>query len=152
VPGKKLKLTLLPKGFGAENMSRFAFLKPTEGEEGIVKFVVEAVRQAGANPCPPVVLGVGIGGTMEKAAFLAKKALLRPLNSFHPQKHLEKLEKKLLREINKLGLGPQGIGGKTTCLGVKIETYPTHIAGLPVAVNFSCYALRQGEVVVRRTG
>ncbi len=148
VPGDKLKITILPKGFGAENISASSMLKPSEGTEAIKKFVVETVRRGGANGCPPLIIGLGLGGTMEKAALLAKEALLRPLRSHHRKGHIATLEKELLREINKLGIGPQGLGGKTTALGVNIEVYPTHIAGLPVAVNISCHALRQASTIL----
>lgn len=148
VPGDKLKVSILPKGFGAENTSALALLKPSEGKEAVKRFVVETVRRHGANGCPPLIIGVGLGGTMEKAALLAKEALLRPLGSHHRKKHIAILEKELLREINKLGIGPQGLGGKTTALGVKVVSYPTHIAGLPVAVNISCHALRQASTIL----
>ncbi|MFH1613289.1 MAG: fumarate hydratase [bacterium] len=147
VLGDKIKITLLPKGFGAENMSKIALLNPSQETQGIKDFVIQTVKDAGASPCPPIILGIGIGGTMEYAAFLSKKALLRPLNSSNPLKHIKKLEEELYNEINELNIGPQGIGGDTTCLGVNIEVFPTHIAGLPVAVNFSCYALRQEEII-----
>ncbi len=148
VPGDKLKVTVLPKGFGAENISALAMLKPSEGKEGVKKFVMDTVRRHGANGCPPLIIGIGLGGTMEKAALLAKEAILRPLGSHHRKRHIAILEKELLREINKLGIGPQGLGGETTVLGVKVEVYPTHIAGLPVAVNISCHALRQASTVL----
>ena len=139
VKGSKLKLTVLPKGFGCENKSQLRMFKPTAPLEEVEKFIVEAVKNAGPDACPPYVIGVGIGGTAEYAGLLAKKALLRKIMS--PSKH-QKLEQSLLRRINKLNIGAMGLGGKTTALGVNIETYPTHIAGLPVAVNISCHALR----------
>jgi len=139
VKGSKLKLTVLPKGFGCENKSQLRMFKPTAPLEKVEKFIVDAVKNAGPDACPPYVIGVGIGGTAEYAGLLAKKALLRKIMS--PSKH-RKLEQSLLRRINKLNIGPMGLGGKTTALGVNIETYPTHIAGLPVAVNISCHALR----------
>lgn len=148
VPGDKLKVTVLPKGFGAENISALAMLKPSEGREGVKKFVMDTVRRNGANGCPPLIIGIGLGGTMEKAALLAKEAILRPLRSQHRKRHIAILEKELLREINGLGLGPQGLGGKTTTLAVMVEVYPTHIAGLPVAVNISCHSLRQASTIL----
>lgn len=148
VPGESCKLTVAPKGFGSENMSRLAMLKPSDGVEGVVSFVVDTVRQAGSNPCPPVILGVGIGGTFDKVAYLAKKALLRPLDEPNADPYYADLEARLLREINTLGIGPQGFGGKTTCLGVSIETLPTHVAGLPVAVNVSCHATRRATAIL----
>ncbi len=147
VPGEQLRITLAPKGFGSENMSRLAMLKPSDGEEGVRAFVLDTVRRAGPNPCPPVV-GVGIGGTFDRVALLAKRALLRPLGSCHPDPYYAKMEQELLCEINMLGIGPQGFGGQTTALGVQIETFPTHIAGLPVAVNISCHVTRHAEVVL----
>lgn len=146
VEGDKLKITVAPKGFGSENMSALKMLKPAEGIEGVKKFVIDTVDYAGPNPCPPIVVGVGIGGTMEKAALLAKKALLRPINQRSELEHVRELEAELLRDINKLGIGPSGLGGRTTALAVNIEVYPTHIAGLPVAVNINCHATRHAEV------
>ena len=143
VPGDKVKITVAPKGFGSENMSRLGMLKPADGVEGVKKFVVETVRLAGSNPCPPTVLGVGIGGSFDKAAYLAKHALLRPIDQRNPDPFYAALETELLDEINALGVGPQGFGGKTTCLGLSIETAPTHVAGLPVAVNVSCHVTRR---------
>lgn len=143
VPGDKLKITVAPKGFGSENMSRLAMLKPSDGEKGVKDFVVETVRLAGPNACPPVILGVGIGGTFDKVAYLAKKALLRPLDEPNHDPYYAKLEKELLESVNALGIGPQGFGGATTALGVAIETMPTHVAGLPVAVNMSCHVTRR---------
>ena len=148
VPGDKLEITVAPKGFGSENMSAIKMLKPSDGMEGVVDFVVQTVKEAGPNPCPPVVVGVGIGGTFEKAAQLAKKALLRPVDSANGNPCYADLERKLLEKINALGIGPQGFGGATTALGVNIETYPTHIAGLPVAVNIGCHVTRHESEVL----
>ncbi|HJB68104.1 MAG TPA: fumarate hydratase [Candidatus Fournierella excrementigallinarum] len=145
VPGGRLKLTVAPKGFGSENMSRLAMLRPADGVEGVERFVLETVRLAGPNPCPPMVLGVGIGGSFDGVALLAKQALLRPLNEPNPDGYYAVLEKKLLAEVNSLGIGPQGFGGKTTALGLAIEAAPTHVAGLPVAVNVSCHATRRAS-------
>ena len=142
VPGDKLKITVAPKGFGSENMSRVAMLRPSDGIEGVKKFVLETVEKAGANPCPPIVVGIGIGGTFDKAPVLAKKALLLPLDEINKDTFYAELEEELLGSINKLGIGPQGFGGKTTALSVKILTMPTHIAGLPVAVNINCHVAR----------
>ncbi|MDO8686513.1 MAG: fumarate hydratase [Clostridiales bacterium] len=148
VEGDKLKLVLAPKGFGSENMSAVSMLKPSDGIEGVKRFILGVVEKAGSNPCPPIFVGVGIGGTMEKAAFLAKKALLRPLGTGSIHQHIKMLEEKLLLSINCLGIGPAGLGGKVTALGVSIEIFPTHIAGLPVAVNICCHSLRHAEVVI----
>ena len=145
VPGDGFKITVAPKGFGSENMSQLKMLKPSDGVEGIIDFVLKAVREAGPNPCPPIVLGVGIGGTFDKAAYLSKKALLRSTNIRNPNPYYAELESKLLERVNALGVGPQGFGGKTTALAVNIETYATHIAGLPVAVNINCHATRHKE-------
>ncbi len=145
VPGDKIKITVAPKGFGSENMSRIKMLKPSDGLQGVKDFIIETVKLAGPNPCPPIVIGIGIGGTFDKAAYLAKKALIRPLNKRNDEKFYSDLEEELLETINKLGIGPQGFGGKTTALGLNIETYPTHIAGLPVAVNINCHATRHKE-------
>ena len=142
VKGDKVKITVAPKGFGSENMSRIAMLKPSDGIEGVKKFILETVENAGPNPCPPMVVGVGIGGTFDKAAYLAKKALLRPIDQRSEIEFYKELEEELINEINKLGIGPQGFGGRTTALGINIEVYPTHIAGLPVAVNINCHATR----------
>jgi fumarate hydratase subunit alpha len=147
VPGDALKILLAPKGAGSENMSRVAMLKPSDGLEGIKNLVIERVRESGANPCPPVVVGVGIGGTMEKAALIAKKAMLRPIGSVNPDPELAALEGELLQKINDLGIGPQGLGGRTTALAVHVETFPCHIASLPVAVNINCHASRHKEIV-----
>ena len=148
VPGGRCAITVAPKGFGSENMSRLAMLKPADGVEGVKNFVVDTVRQAGPNPCPPVVLGIGIGGSFDKAAALAKHALLRPLDQKNPDPFYAQLEDELLEEVNALGVGPQGFGGKTTCLGLSVETAPTHVAGLPVAVNVSCHATRRASEVL----
>lgn len=145
VAGDKIKITVSPKGFGSENMSRIKMLKPSDGLQGVKDFIIETVKLAGPNPCPPIVIGVGIGGTFDKAAYLAKKALIRPLDKRNEDKFYSDLEEELLANINKLGIGPQGFGGKTTALGLNIETYPTHIAGLPVAVNINCHATRHKE-------
>ena len=148
VPGDQVEITVAPKGFGSENMSQIKMLRPSDGVEGVKDFVVKVVEEAGANPCPPIVVGVGIGGTFDKAAYLAKKALMRPLDQRHPHPFYQDLEAELLERINALGIGPQGFGGKTTALAVNIETCPTHIAGLPVAVNINCHVTRhQTEVL-----
>lgn len=148
VPGDKVRVTFAPKGFGSENMSRVKMLPPSAGEKGVKDFVVETVREAGGNPCPPVVVGVGIGGTFDSVTLLAKKALLLPLDAENPLSQYGEMEKELLQRINGLGIGPQGLGGRTTALAVKILTAPTHIAGLPVAVNINCHVARHGEVVI----
>ena len=148
VPGDKVRIVVAPKGFGSENMSRIAMLKPSQGEDGVKDFVVETVRLAGPNPCPPIVVGVGVGGTFERAALLAKQALLRPVGSHHPDPYYAAMEEELLERINALGTGPQGFGGQTTALGVQIETFSTHIAGMPVAVNIGCHVTRHAEVIV----
>ncbi len=142
VPGDKMKSTVAPKGFGSENMSRLAMMAPSAGEKGVKDFVVETVKVAGPNPCPPIVVGVGIGGSFERVALLAKKALQRSITSRNPDPYYADMEKELLERINALGIGPQGFGGETTALGVNIETFPTHIAGLPVAVNICCHVSR----------
>ena len=146
VPGENLKITLGPKGFGSENMSAIRMFKPSAGLQGIKDFIIETVEAAGPNPCPPIVVGVGIGGTFDKAALLAKKAIMRPIDSCHPDPYYADLEKEMLEKINALGIGPQGFGGKTTALAVNIEEYPTHIAGLPVAVNINCHVTRHMSV------
>ena len=148
VPGDKVKLTVAPKGFGSENMSRLKMLKPADGAEGVKDFVIETVKLAGANPCPPVILGVGIGGSFDKVAQLAKHALLRPIDQPNPDEYYAAMERELLERINALGIGPQGFGGRTTALGVNIETMPTHVAGLPVAVNVSCHVTRRAKSVL----
>ena len=142
VPGDKVEITVAPKGFGSENMSRVCMLKPADGIEGVKAAVLETVKLAGPNACPPLVIGVGIGGTFEKCALLAKKALTRDINSHNSIEYVKELEIELLEEINKLDIGPAGLGGQTTALGINIETYPTHIAGLPVAINMCCHVNR----------
>lgn len=142
IPGDKIEITVAPKGFGSENMSRVCMLKPADGIEGVKNAVIETVKLAGPNACPPVVVGVGVGGTFEKCALLAKKALTRDIDSENSIEYVAELEKELLNEINKLNIGPGGLGGNVTALGVNIETYPTHIAGLPVAVNMCCHVNR----------
>lgn len=141
-PGDKLKITVAPKGFGSENMSQIKMLKPSDGIEGVKDFVIKVVEDAGPNPCPPIVVGVGIGGTFDKAAYLAKKALMRPVDQRNSEDFYAELEEELLKKINALGIGPQGFGGRTTALAVNIEKFPTHIAGLPVAVNINCHVTR----------
>lgn len=143
VSGDGCSITVAPKGFGSENMSRLAMLKPADGVEGFKKFVLDTVLAAGSNPCPPIVLGIGVGGCFDKVAYLAKKALLRPLDQPHPDPYYAQLESELLEAVNQLGIGPQGFGGRTTCLGLAIEAMPTHVAGLPVAVNISCHVTRR---------
>lgn len=145
VPDDVFHITVSPKGFGSENKSALKMLTPSEGVEGVKRFVLDTVSAAGGNPCPPIIVGVGIGGTMERAALLSKKALLRPLDTPNPDPSLASLEAELLTEINKLGIGPAGFGGTTTALGVNILTYATHIAGLPVSVNIGCHATRHAE-------
>ena len=145
VEGDSFKITLAPKGFGSENMSALKMLKPSDGIDGVKKFIIDTVSSAGPNPCPPMVIGVGMGGTMEKAALLAKKALLRPIDRRSEVEYVSKLEVELLGSINKLGIGPSGLGGRITALAVNMEVFPTHIAGLPVAVNISCHATRHAE-------
>ena len=148
VPGDRLAITVAPKGFGSENMSRIAMLKPSDGVEGVKDFIVDTVEQAGPNPCPPIVVGVGLGGTFDKCALLAKKALLRELGAPSPLPFYADLERELLDRINALGIGPQGFGGRTTALAVHIETLPTHIAGLPCAVNINCHVARHATEVL----
>lgn len=148
VPGDRIKILLAPKGAGSENMSALKMLKPADGVTGVKKFVVETIKNAGSNPCPPIVVGVGIGGTMEKAAYLSKKALIRPLTQRSEQPDYANLEAELLELINKTGVGPQGLGGRITALAVNVEWYPTHIACLPVAVNINCHATRHAEVIL----
>jgi len=145
VEGDVFKLTVAPKGFGSENMSRVYMLKPSDGIEGVKKAILQTVDEAGSNPCPPMVIGVGIGGSFEKAAYLAKKALLRPIGSHSDKPHIKALEEELYQKINQLGIGPQGLGGTTTALGINIETFPTHIAALPLAINISCHVTRHTE-------
>jgi len=148
MPGDQLKITVAPKGFGSENMSQIKMLKPSDGLEGVKDFVLKVVEEAGPNPCPPIVVGVGVGGTFDKAAYLAKKALLRPVDSHHEDPFYAALEDELLEKINALGIGPQGFGGRTTALAVNIEKCPTHIAGLPVAVNINCHVTRHKSEVI----
>ena len=148
VPGDRIKITLAPKGAGSENMSRVVMLTPSEGVEGIKRFVVQRVRESGSNPCPPTIVGVGIGGTMEQAALLAKKSLLRPLGSRNPSPELDQLESEMLAGINQLGIGPQGLGGRTTSLAVHVLMMPCHIASLPLAVNIQCHVQRHRETVI----
>jgi fumarate hydratase subunit alpha len=148
VPGEEIKVTVGPKGFGSENMSQIRMFKPSAGLQGIKDFIIEAVETAGPNPCPPIVVGVGIGGTFDKAALLAKKALMRPIDSSNPDPFYADLEKEMLEKINKLGIGPQGFGGKTTAIGLNIETLPTHIAGMPCAININCHVTRHKTEVI----
>jgi len=148
VPGDSLEITVAPKGFGSENMSQVKMLKPSDGLQGVKDFVLKVVEDAGPNPCPPIVVGVGVGGTFDKAAFMAKKALMRSSDERHPEPFWADLEKELLEKINQLGIGPQGFGGKTTALCVNIEKCPTHIAGLPVAVNINCHVTRHKTEVI----
>jgi fumarate hydratase subunit alpha len=148
VPGDKVDITVAPKGFGSENMSRVFMLKPADGIEGVKEAILTAVKDAGPNACPPMVVGIGIGGTFEKCAYLAKKALTRDLNEESPVEYVRDLEKEMLEKINKLGIGPGGLGGTQTALAINIETYPTHIAGLPVAVNICCHVNRHSHRVI----
>lgn len=148
VEGEELKITVAPKGFGSENMSALKMLKPSDGLEGVKKVILETVGAAGPNPCPPIVVGVGMGGTMEKAAILSKRALSRPLNEQSKVEYVRELEREMLEKINQQGIGPAGLGGRITALAVNIEVFPTHIAGLPVAVNISCHATRHAEVTL----
>ncbi|MDK2986603.1 MAG: fumarate hydratase subunit alpha [Clostridia bacterium] len=148
VPGDNLKITVAPKGGGSENMSALKMLTPAQGKKGVVDFVVKTVEEAGPNPCPPIVVGVGIGGNFERCALLAKKSLLRPLDKENSDPELREMEKEILQKINNLGIGPQGFGGRTTALAVHIEMEPCHIASLPVAVNINCHAARHAEAVL----
>ena len=148
VEGDRVKITVAPKGFGSENMSQIRMFKPSAGLQGIKDFILEVVETAGPNPCPPMVVGVGIGGTFDKCALLAKKALMRPLDSSNPDPFYADLEKEMLEKINELGIGPQGFGGKTTAIGLNIETLPTHIAGMPCAVNINCHVTRHKSEVI----
>ena len=148
VPGENIKITVGPKGFGSENMSAIRMFKPSAGIEGIKDFILETVETAGPNPCPPMVVGVGIGGTFDKAALLAKKALMRPVDSENEDPYYADLEKEMLEKINQLGIGPQGFGGKTTAIGLNIETMATHIAGMPCAVNINCHVTRHKTEVL----
>ncbi|MGB9734943.1 MAG: fumarate hydratase [bacterium] len=148
VAGDKMKITMAAKGGGSENMSRVMMMKPSDGLEGIKKYIIERVRESGSNPCPPIIVGVGIGGTFERSALIAKKALLRPLGTPNPDPELDKLEKELLTSINKLGIGPMGLGGRTTALAVHMIVEPCHIASLPLAVNIQCHSARHKEIVL----
>ena len=148
VPGDALKISFMPKGAGSENMSRVRMLRPTEGVEGIKSFVLECVRTAGANPCPPVVVGVGIGGDFEKAALLAKKSLIRPVGNPNMKLELARLEQDLLKAVNRTGIGPEGLGGKVTAMAVHVESFPCHTASLPVAVNINCHAARHKTIIL----
>ena len=148
VPGEKVKITVAPKGGGSENMSRVTMLTPSDGKEGIKRYVVQRVKESGSNPCPPTIVGVGIGGTFEQAALLAKKSLLRLLGRKNPDPELEKFESEILTEINQLGIGPQGLGGRTTSLAVHILMMPCHIASFPLAVNIQCHAQRHKEAII----
>ena len=148
VPGDQLEITVAPKGFGSENMSQIKMLRPSDGRQGVIDFVKKVVEEAGPNPCPPIVVGVGIGGTFDKAAYLAKKALMRSVDVRNEKPFYAQMEEQLLEEINALGIGPQGFGGKTTALAVNIEEFPTHIAGLPVTVNINCHVTRHKTEVL----
>ena len=148
VDGERVKITVMPKGFGSENMGKIKMLKPSDGIEGIKKFIIDTVEEAGPNPCPPIVVGVGIGGTFDKVALLAKKALMRELGKRNPDPYYASLEEELLTKINELGIGPQGFGGRTTALSVNIETLPTHIAGMPCAVNINCHVTRHKSEII----
>lgn len=148
VPGDKVKLILAPKGGGSENMSALCMLKPSDGVAGIKKFVIDTVENAGSNPCPPIIVGIGIGGTIEKTTLIAKQSLLRKVGEHHPNPVVAKIEEELLEEINNLGIGPQGFGGRTTALAVNIETFPAHIASMPVAINIQCHVARHQEAII----
>jgi fumarate hydratase subunit alpha len=148
VPGDRLQITVVPKGGGSENMSALGMLKPADGRQGVVDFVVGTVERAGANPCPPTIVGVGIGGTVERAMLMAKHSLLRPVGQPSPNPEIAQLEREILERVNSLGIGPQGLGGRTTALAVHVETYPCHIASLPVAVNMQCHSARHKEAVL----
>ena len=148
VPGDQLKITVMPKGSGAENMSKLAMLKPSDGRQGIINMVVRTVDEAGGNPCPPLIVGLGIGGTAEKAMLLAKKALLRPIASANPDPEIAELEQEILTRINDLGIGPLGFGGRTTALAVNAEVMPTHIASLPITINLQCHSARHKEIIL----
>jgi len=148
VPGEQLIIIVMPKGGGSENMTRLAMLKPAQGRQGVIDFVVGVVEEAGSNPCPPIIVGVGIGGTSEKATMLAKEALLRPIGKLNTDPEVAELEEELLQQINALGIGPQGFGGRTTALAVHVEVFPSHIASLPVAVNLQCHSARHKKAVL----
>lgn len=148
VPGDKVKMKILPKGGGSENMSAVGMLKPADGVEGVKGFVLDRVAKAGPNPCPPIIVGVGIGGTFDKVAYLAKKAITRPVGQYHSDPDIRALEEELLSKVNDLGIGPQGLGGRTTALWLAIETHPRHIASFPVAVNIQCHAARQKDIII----
>jgi fumarate hydratase subunit alpha len=148
VDGDKIKITILPKGGGSENMSAIKMLKPSDGEDGAKDFIVETIKIAGGNPCPPIIVGVGIGGSFDKCAYLAKKSLLREVGSVHPDPYYAEMEKELLEKINNIGIGPQGLGGRITALAVHIEAHPCHIASMPVAVNTQCHSARHKEVII----
>lgn len=148
IDGEKIKISVMPKGFGSENSSFINMFNPTASAGEVVKFIVESTEKIAQNACPPIILGIGIGGTIDKASLLAKEALLRPINKSNPKRHIAKLEKEILEKLNKTNIGPMGLGGKATCLGVNILTYPTHIAGLPISVNVSCHALRSASVAI----
>lgn len=148
VKGNKIKIKYAPKGFGSENMSQLKMLKPSDGIEGVKKFIVKAVSESGPNPCPPIVVGVGIGGTVDKCAQIAKKALFRNIGQHNEEDTIADLEREMIEKINDLGIGPQGLGGNTTALSVNIETFPTHIAGLPVVVNINCHSARHKQVII----
>jgi fumarate hydratase subunit alpha len=149
VPGEELRITVAPKGAGSENMGALKMCKPSEGLEGAIQFVVDTVDRAGGNPCPPIIVGVGVGGTMEKATYLAKKSLLRQVGEPNREARLAQIEQEILKRVNQLGIGPQGFGGVNTALAVHLEVYPTHIASLPVAVNIQCHAARHKEAVLK---
>ena len=148
VPGDKVEITVAPKGFGSENMSQIKMLKPSDGLQGVKDFILKVVEDAGPNPCPPIVIGVGVGGTFDKAAFMAKKALMRSAEERHPEPFWADLENEMLEKVNELGIGPQGFGGKTTAIGLNIETLPTHIAGMPCAININCHVTRHKTEVL----
>jgi len=148
IPGDKIKFLVMPKGFGSENMSALAMLKPADGPEGIVKFIVETAKKAGPNPCPPTIIGVGVGGTADQAMVIAKKAIARKIGSYNKNAKYEAMEKEILEKVNNLGIGPAGLGGNITCLAVNIDYLPTHIAGMPVAINVCCHAARHAEGIL----
>lgn len=148
VPGDRLRIIVAPKGGGSENMSQLGMLKPADGREGVIRFVVDSVRRAGANPCPPIIVGVGVGGSAEKAVLLAKHSLLREVGAASPDPEVAQLEADLLEQVNRIGIGPQGFGGRTTALAVHVETFPCHIASMPVAVNIQCHSARHKEAVL----